>query len=244
MENKIITIDDVRNDPQISALVHYANHIMSVMGYTEHGPRHVGVVSRVTTDILRELDYPKRTLELAEIAGWVHDVGNIVNRTDHGLNGAVMLLPILQQMGMPIEEVLRIVSAVGNHEEQHGTPVSEISAALIIADKSDAHRSRVRRGRYNPEDIHDRVNMSIKKNWVEVDKTNRVIRFELIMDGTSSVLEFLQIYMSRMVMSEDAAHFLGCRLEIVINGMIINNHIKNLEAAKANLEKRNDNLDK
>lgn len=123
---------------------------------------------------------------------------------------------------MPIEEVMIIVGAVGNHEEQNGKVVSAVSAALIIADKSDAHRTRVRRSVYNPDDIHDRVNYAIGENAVEVDAQKRVIRFALTMDETSSVMDFMQIYLSRMQMCEDAANFLGCRFELVVNGVNIN----------------------
>lgn len=118
--------------------------------------------------------------ELAAIAGWVHDVGNAVNRVNHGITGGALLFPILQEMGMPMDEVVTIVGAVGNHEEQNGKVVSAVSAALIIADKSDAHRTRVRRASYNPDDIHDRVNFAIAQNAVEVDPVRRIIRFALL----------------------------------------------------------------
>ena len=165
---------------------------------------------------------PDPTVELAAMAGWVHDVGNAVNRHNHGMNGAVMLLPLLRETGLPMNEVVTILGAVGNHEEQNGTPISPVSAALIIADKCDAHRSRVRRGQFNPADIHDVVNYAIKDNWVEADRDKGVIRLSMTMDETASVMDFMSIYMSRMLMCEKAAKFLGCRFEIVVNGFVVN----------------------
>ncbi len=219
----MVTLEDIHHNPEISAMIHEANEVLAAIGYTEHGQRHVGYVSTVGANILRKLEYPDRTVELAAIAGWVHDVGNVVNRKHHGFQGATLLFPLLRETGMPMEEICRILSAVGYHEEQTGAPVSEISAALIIADKSDAHRTRVRKDRYDPRDIHDRVNYSIKKNWVDVDNAKRVIRYEMIMDEHSSVMEFMQIYLTRMALCEKAAEYLGCRLDIVVNGVTINN---------------------
>jgi metal-dependent HD superfamily phosphatase/phosphodiesterase len=223
----MVTLDDVQSNDEISALIHEANSVLSAIGYTEHGQRHVGYVSATAAAILKKLDYPERTIELAAITGWVHDVGNVVNRKHHGLNGAIMLFPLLREMGMDITEICQVISATGYHEEETGMPVSEVSAALIIADKSDAHRARVRKGKYDPYDIHDRVNYSIKKNWVEVDAARRVIRYEMEMDGSSSVMEFMQIFLTRMSMCEKAAEFLDCRLDIVVNGVTINNQKTN-----------------
>lgn len=222
--SKVITLEDVRNNEKIKVLIKTANTVLEAMGYTEHGLRHVGYVSKTAGDILKTLDYDERTVELGAIAGWVHDVGNGINRHFHGLNGASMLYPILNEIGFPIEETAQILAAVGNHEADTGVPVSPISAALIIADKSDAHRTRVRRKSYNVNDIHDRVNYSIKKNDLRVDDENRVIEYRLTMDSSSSVMEFMQIFMSRMVMCEKAAELLGCKFNIVINERLINNH--------------------
>lgn len=219
----MVTLEDIRNNKEISALIHEANNVLAAIGYTEHGQRHVGYVSNTAAAILKKLDYPARTVELASITGWVHDVGNVVNRKHHGMNGAALLYPLLRDMGMDIAEVCTVLSATGYHEEETGQPVSVVSAALIIADKSDAHRTRVRKGKYDPYDIHDRVNYSIKKNWVEVDAEKRVIRYEMVMDESSSVMEFMTIFLKRMRMCEQAAAFLKCRLDIVVNGVTINN---------------------
>ena len=217
----MITLKDIQKNESIQALVHAANRYLTAMGYTDHGPRHVGYVSHTARYILRELGYSERETELAAIAGWVHDVGNSVNRHDHGPNGAALLYPILREMGMNIHDVVEIITAVGNHEEQIGFISSPVSAALALADKSDAHKSRVRTN-FDPTDPHDRVNCAIQENRVVVDHERKVIRQELRMDGTSSVLEFLSIYMSRIVMCEQAAAFLGQRFELMINERLVN----------------------
>lgn len=222
--NKQISLEDVKNNEKIKVLVNTANKVLEAMGYTEHGLRHVGYVSKVAAEILETLSYEKRLVELAAITGWVHDVGNAINRNFHGLNGASMLYPLLNEIGFPIEETAQILTAVGNHEADTGHPVSPISAALIIADKSDAHRTRVRRKSYNINDIHDRVNYSIKKNWLTINKKSRIIQYKLVMDNSSSVMEFMEIFLSRMAMCEKAAELLECRFDIVINDILINNH--------------------
>ncbi len=224
----VVSLDDIKKNEKIKVLINTANDVLAQMGYTEHGRRHVGYVSKTASDLLYHLNFPPRTVELSAIAGWVHDVGNAINRKHHGMNGAALLYPLLNEMDMPMEEIATILSAVGNHEAETGVPVSAISAALIIADKSDAHRTRVRKGRFDPYDIHDRVNYSIKKNWLDVDVENHVIKYYNIMDSTSSVMEYMQIFMPRMIMCEKAAKFLGCSFEIIINDSIINNHIKEI----------------
>ena len=219
----MITLQEIKKNETIKALVLAGNRYLEAMGYTDHGPRHLGYVSHTASMLLRELGYSEREVELAAIAGWVHDVGNSVNRHDHGPNGAVLLFPILRETGMDVNDVVEIITAVGNHEEQSGFVSSAVSAALAIADKSDAHKSRVRNGRPDPTDIHDRVNFSIQENRVTVDRDKKVIRHELTMDDSSSVLEFLSIYMSRITMCEQAAAFLGQRFELCINGRTVNN---------------------
>ncbi len=219
----MVTLQEIKQNESISALIRAGNRYLESMGFTEHGPRHVGYVSKTASYILKSLGYSPREVELAAIAGWVHDVGNSVNRHEHGPLGAVLLLPILREMGMDMADVMEIITAVGNHEEQSGFISSNVSAALALGDKSDAHKSRVRHGRPDPTDIHDRVNFSITENQVSVDRVSRVIRHELTMDASSSVMEYLQIYMSRIAMCEKAAAFLRCSFDLVINGQSINN---------------------
>ena len=219
-----ITLDEVKNNREFAALIDRANFNLEKMGYTEHGIRHVGYVSKTTANILREVGCDERTIELGAIAGWIHDIGNAVNRLNHGLTGAVMSMPLLQNMGMDMEEISLIMAAIGNHEEQSGVPVSEVSAALILADKSDTHRSRVRRKNFSVNDIHDRVNMSIKKNYLAVNQSDKTIRLLIIMDHEmSSIMDYFEIYLSRMILCEKAAQYLGYKFELVINGRVINN---------------------
>ncbi len=219
----MVTLQEIKQNEAIRALIKAGNRYLESMGYTEHGPRHVGYVSKTASYILKALGYSPREVELAAIAGWVHDVGNSVNRHDHGPLGAVMLLPILRETGMEMADIMEIITAVGNHEEQSGFISSHVSAALALGDKSDAHKSRVRNGQPDVNDIHDRVNFSIQENCVTVDREHRVIRHELTMNDSSSVMEYLQIYMSRIVMCEKAAAFLKCSFDLVINGQSINN---------------------
>lgn len=220
--SKQVTLNDVKENDEFKKLIDAANEYLRVLGYTEHGLRHVGYVSKTTANILSTLGFDERTVELGAIAGWIHDIGNAINRRNHGFTGALLAYEILIRMEMDPAEAAIVISAIGNHEEESGVPVNPISAALILADKSDAHRSRVRRETANLQDIHDRVNLSIKKNYLAIDKAKRVIRLVIQMDNTSATMEYLQIYFSRMMLSEKAAAFLGCEFELVINGNVIN----------------------
>ena len=219
-----MTLKEIKQNESIRALVRAGNKYLEAMGYTDHGPRHVGYVSDTASRILRCLGYDDHIVELAAIAGWVHDVGNAINRHNHGANGAILLYPVLREMDMDIEDVVAIITAVGNHEEHNGFISNPVSAALAIGDKSDAHKSRVRNGQPDPTDIHDRVNFAIQENKVTIDCENHVIRQELTMDDTSSVMEYLTIYLERIQMCEAAAKFLGQRFELHINGSQVNNH--------------------
>lgn len=224
MEYKEITVVDVRENDEFKALVEQQSAYLEGMGYTEHGLRHVGYVSKTTANILKETGFDKRTVELGEIAGWIHDVGNAVNRKYHGITGGVLVYNVLVRMRMNPTEAALIANAVGNHEEEIGVATGPLAAALQLADKSDSHRSRINKANYDEHDIHDRVNMSIKKNYLVVDKEKTVIRLVILMNATSAPMEYLQIYLSRMVMCEKAATFLGYTFELVINGVLINHH--------------------
>ncbi len=230
----MMTLEQIQSNEEIVALIDAGNRYLAELGYTEHGQRHVGYVSHTAAQVLRELGHPEHLIELAAIAGWVHDVGNCINRHDHGPNGAVMLYAILRRMACPLPDVLEVVTAVGNHEEQSGSVTSVVSAALILGDKTDAHRSRVRMGQPDPTDVHDRVNFAIHHGRVEVDAKRRIIRHSLRMDESSSVLEYLQIYLARIVMCEKAAKYLDCAFQLVINGHPVNNgpHLAQQDSAQ------------
>jgi uncharacterized protein len=217
-----LTYWDIKANENVKMLIEKANQCLEAIGYTDHGPRHVGYVSKIAGSILEQLEVDERRCELAKIAGWVHDVGNMVNRKHHGLTAGTILFPLLLDAGMDCDEVCDICAAVGNHEEETGKTVSDVSAALIIADKVDAHKARVRLKKYNPDDIHDRVNFSIKNTNMSIDKEKRVIAFDYTMDKTSSITEFLEIYLKRMRMCEEAAKFLGCTFSLSFNGVRIN----------------------
>ena len=218
-----MTLEEIKKNESIRALVKAGNRYLEALGFTDHGPRHLSYVSRTASYILKALGYSEREIELAAIAGWVHDVGNSINRHDHGPNGAVLLFDILKDANISITDTVEIITAVGNHEEQSGSVSSAVSAALAIADKSDAHKSRVRNGHPDPTDVHDRVNFAIQENEVIVDRKLRLIRQSLVMDHSSSVLEYLSIYMPRIIMCEKAAAFLGQEFQLVINGHAVNN---------------------
>jgi len=219
----MITLKDIKANDKFCTLIKWAGKCMEAKGYTEHGIRHCSYVSSTARNILTRLGYPERVRELSAIAGYIHDIGNSVNRKNHGPTGACLAFPLLMEMGMDMDEICMITSSIGNHEEETGSVVNEVAAAIIIADKSDAHRTRVGRGKYNSEDIHDRVNYAIRQSKVVVDSDRKIIQFSIEMDKTSSIMEFMQIYMTRMIMCENAARYLGCEFQLVANGQAINN---------------------
>ena len=187
-------------------------------GYTEHSHRHISIVSKRAGDILTKLGYPERTVELAKIAGYLHDIGNCVNRVDHAHSGAIMAFNILKDMGMPVEERTEIMMAIGNHDEKTGTAVSDISAALILADKSDVHRDRVTNKNLSTFDIHDRVNYAVTNANLELNAEERKVVFNLTIDTKlCPVLDYFEIFMDRTMMSKYAAKYLKIWFELVIN---------------------------
>lgn len=218
----MVSYKDIIENEEIKTLINASCQVLRAMNYTEHGMRHANYVSRVAGNILSKLEYDERTVELARIAGYLHDVGNCVNRLNHGVTSATLIYPILMGLKMPIDEVCTIIGAIGNHEEEIGAIVNAIGAALVIADKSDAHRTRVRADSFDINDIHDRVNLSIRKNFVEVNKAKMEIISRIYMDDTSSVMEYFQIYLHRMVMSEKASQFLDCTFKLYVNDVLIN----------------------
>lgn len=187
-------------------------------GYTEHSHRHISIVSKRAGDILEKLGYPERTIELARIAGYMHDIGNCVNRTDHAHSGAILAYNILKDMGMPVEERTEIMMAIGNHDEKTGTAISEISAAIILADKSDVHRDRVTNKNLSSFDIHDRVNYAVTDAKLILNSEERKVVLNLTIDTKlCPVLDYFEIFMDRTMMSKYAAKHLKIWFELVIN---------------------------
>ena len=215
----MITWQEVRQNPEVKSYIRMADQAMEVIGYTEHGDRHAQRVGKVAGRILQELGYSPREINLATIAGYLHDIGNVINREAQAQTGALLAQGILLRMGMDSADLAEILAAIGNHHEEDGSPVSRISAALILSDKADVHSSRVRNPKFIKFDIHDRVNYGAKKSTLNIDKANKTITLALEIDTEiSPVMEYFEIFMSRMLMSRRAAEFLGCSFELVING--------------------------
>jgi len=215
---KVVTYDEVRTHPKVVKLIDGANEVMQSMGFTEHGHRHVTAVANMTASILEAMHADAREIELAKIAAYLHDIGNVVSRLDHPQTGAIMSFRLLDEMGMDIAEIAPILGAIGNHEELTGGPVSAMSAALIIADKSDVHYSRVQNPIIESFDIHDRVNYAAQENELLILPEQQVIELRLKIDTKqATVMEYFQIFLSRMVMSRAASERLGYRFALVVN---------------------------
>ena len=215
----MITLEDVKNNEEVQAFVNASQKQLKALGYTEHSNRHIGIVSKRTEEILTKLGYDEHTIELGKIAGYLHDIGNCVNRVDHAHSGAILAYNILKEMGMPAPDITEIVMAIGNHDEGTGTAVSAISAALILADKSDVHRDRVINTNMSTFDIHDRVNYAVTKAELEVDEKAKKVILKLTIDTEiCPVLDYFQIFMDRTMMSKYAAKYLHIWFELVING--------------------------
>ena len=215
----LVTIESVRAHPTVAIYIRKADEALAEIGYTEHGERHVSLVAHIAYNTLKRLGYPEREAELAAIAGYLHDIGNVVNREQHAQTGAVIAMQLLQQMGMEDLETVRIMGAIGNHHEDDGAAISPVAAAVILGDKSDVHRTRVR----NPEmikfDIHDRVNYAVEKSFLNVDESKKEITLELTIDtGISQVMEYFEIFMTRMLACRKAAKFLGTSFGLKVNG--------------------------
>jgi len=214
-----ITLKDLKESNEIKTFLEIAEKQLEIQGYTEHSFRHVGLVSKTAGDILTSLGFNEREVELARIAGYIHDIGNAVNRADHAQSGAIMAYNILTRMGMSCQEAAEIMLAVGNHDEGDGNAVSNISAALILADKSDVHRSRVKNKDFATFDIHDRVNYAVESADIKIDSEKKTATLELRIDTKiCPVMDYFEIFLARMSMCRRAADFLGLRFQLVING--------------------------
>ena len=214
----MITFEQIKNNETIKTYIRKADASLKELGYTEHSFAHVCMVAESARYILQTLGYPQRTIELAQIAGYLHDIGNLINRVDHSQSGAVMAFRILDKLGMDADEISDIVTAIGNHDEGTGKPVSPMAAALILADKSDVRRSRVRNQAESEWDIHDRVNYSVQRSELTVSEDKKSLLLKLSVDPHyGTVMDYFEIFMGRMQMCRNAAEKLGLQFRLEIN---------------------------
>lgn len=214
-----VTLEIVKNHPFVQEFIEASNEYLGALGFTEHGFRHVSLVANIARNVLHHLNFKDPLPELASIAGYLHDIGNVINRHDHGQSSALIAMNILEELKMPSEQIAIVLSAIGNHEEETGDPVNPVAAALILADKSDVHKTRVRNPQMINFDIHDRVNYAVERSFLRVDCTKKSIALELTIDTKrAQVMEYFEIFMSRMVICRRAANFLGCDFELIMNG--------------------------
>lgn len=214
----MITLEDIKENPEVQQLILSSQEELNALGYTEHSFRHIGIVSKRAGAVLEILGYDPERVELAKIAGFLHDIGNCVNRNDHAHSGAILAYQILKDMGMDTKHRTEIMMAIGNHDEKTGTSVSDISAALILADKSDVHRSRVMNTNLSTFDKHDKVNYAVTDSNFTISKENRKVILDLTIDtNISPVLDYFEIFMDRTMMSKHAAKFLNIWFELIIN---------------------------
>jgi len=216
----MITYRQIRNNKEIETYIQRADETLQQLGYTEHAFAHVRKAAKMAGELLLQLGYDERTVELARIAGYMHDIGNVVNRIDHAQSGAVMAFRLLDKLGMEPEEVATIVTAIGNHDEGTGFPVNAVAAALILADKSDVRRTRVRNRDSTSFDIHDRVNFAVEQSSLDLCAQERTITLTLQIDTTiSAVMDYFEIFLQRMLLCRRAANFLGLKFQLAINGV-------------------------
>lgn len=214
----MLTFEDVKNNEAIRTYIRKADESLLALGYTEHSFAHTAKVAETAKYILSTMQYSEHEIELAQIAGFLHDIGNLVNREEHSQSGAVMAFRILDRLNMPAEDICTIVTAIGNHDEGTGVPVNAVAAALILADKSDVRRSRVRNRDTQSFDIHDRVNYSVKKSLLKINEEHTLIKLKLDIDTrVSSVMNYFEIFLKRMVMCRKAAEKLNLEFKLIIN---------------------------
>ena len=214
----MVTFEKVKNDPAVRAYILAADESLCALGYTEHSFAHVVKVAEGAGEILSSLSYDEHAVELAKIAGVLHDIGNLVNRSEHSQSGAVMAFRILDNMGMPPADIATVVTAIGNHDEGTGVPVNAVAAALILADKSDVRRSRVRNDDPVTFDIHDRVNFSVVDSSLDINTEDKTVRLTLKIDTTTaSIMDYFEIFLNRMTLCRRAASKLGLAFKLTIN---------------------------
>ena len=212
------TFDDIKNNESVRTYITRADESLAALGYTEHSFAHVTRAAEVSGYILKTLEHPERDIELARISGFLHDIGNLVNRESHSLSGALMAFRILESMSFESTDIATVTTAIGNHDEGTGVPVSHVCAALILADKSDVRRSRVRNRDTSTFDIHDRVNYSVRKSSLKVNEEHTIIKLKLTVDTKyGSVMDYFEIFLGRMIMCRKAAERLGMQFKLIIN---------------------------
>ncbi len=215
----MITYRKVKENEEINLLIEKGNEVLDVLGFTEHSRKHAAKVAETAGKILKDLGYGPKEIRLSKIAGYMHDIGNSINRHDHAHTGALLAYGILKEMGMPLRDVMTVTSAIGNHDESTGTAVDIVSAALILADKTDVRRNRVQNPTIANFDIHDRVNYAVLASSLEVKKEKRVIQMNLELDDEMcTVMDYFEIFLERMIMCRRAAEVLGCKFKLVANG--------------------------
>lgn len=215
----MITFQDIKNSEHIKTYIRKADESLAALGYTEHSFAHVGKVAEVAKYILTTLGYSQHTIELAQIAGYMHDIGNVVNRVDHAQSGAIMAFRLLDHMGVDEEDISTIISAIGNHDEETAFPVNEVAAALILADKTDVRYTRVRNRDLVRFDIHDRVNYSVKEAKTIINEEKTKISLELTIDtDVCAVMDYFEIFLTRMLLCKKAAEKLNLKFHLKING--------------------------
>lgn len=214
-----VTLETVKNSPVIQCFMQISNKFLGNIGAIEHNLHHAELTSRLCAHILETLDFPQREIELGAIAGYLHDIGNLVNRYGHGMSGALMAFQLLLDMNMDPDDIATIMGAIGNHEEHaQGHAVNNVAAALILADKSDVNRSRVRKHDFAAFTPRDRVNYAVSDSRLVVDAGQKTISMQIQIDTeVCSVVEYFEIFLTKMLMCRRAAEFLGCQFELLIN---------------------------
>lgn len=213
-----VTYDEIRKNKSISACIDKGNEVLGSLGFTEHSKIHATKVAEFAARILRELGYDERQIELARIAGYMHDMGNSVNRNDHAHTGAIMAFQVLTGLGMDPVDIAEVVAAIGNHDENTGQAYNPISAALIIADKTDVRRNRVRNRDKSSFDMHDRVNYAAISSALHIDVEDKIISLDIELDeGMCTMLDYFEIFLNRMLMCRRAAEILGMRFSVLAN---------------------------
>jgi len=215
-----VTFDNIKQNDEIRSYLEMGDQSLGVMGFTEHSFQHAFRTANIAARILETLEFSKREVELARIAGYMHDIGNIINRDDHAQSGGIMAFQILKNLEMDSREIASVISAIGNHDEHTSSPVNAIAAAIILADKSDVRRSRVRNREFATFDIHDRVNYAVKDSRININTEEKTAVLKLSIDTSiSSVMDYFEIFLSRMLLCRRAAEFLDLQFKLIINDM-------------------------